>query len=96
MTILQAEKRRDQRIHTALPVFLKNATGVTRDVSVSGLFFWTEGGCAPGELISFTVEISRPAGRVTLKCRGEIVRTELRDTTVGVAVRITESVMQLA
>ena len=96
MTARNPEKRRDQRIHTALPVFLENATGVTRDVSASGVFFWTEGTRASGELISFEVEISRPAGRMTLKCRGDIVRTEPRDATVGVAVRITESAMRLA
>ena len=92
----KAEKRKDQRIHTALPVFLENATGITRDVSASGVFFWTEGPCTSGEVVSFAVEFSRPAGRMTLKCRGDVVRTEPRDTTIGVAVRITESAMRLA
>jgi hypothetical protein len=95
MTAVQPERRREQRIRTALPVFLKNATGVTRDVSASGVFFWTEGTGVFGELISFAMEFRRPAGRMTLKCRGDIVRTETRDRTVGVAVRITESAMQL-
>jgi hypothetical protein len=92
----KAEKRKDQRIHTALPVFLENATGVTRDVSASGVFFWTDCACAPGELISFAVEISRPAGRMTLKCLGDVIRIEPRDAAVGVAVRITESAMRVA
>jgi len=77
-------------------VFLDNATGVTRDVSASGVFFWTEGACAAGERISLAVEINRPVGRVTLKCRGEIVRTEPYDAMMGVAVRFTESAMQRA
>jgi len=91
----QAEKRRDQRIHTALPVFLENATGVTRDVSASGVFFWTESVCAAGEAIRFAVEVSRPTGSMTLKCQGDVVRTEPRDTAMGVAVRITDSAMEL-
>lgn len=96
MNNAQAEKRRDQRIHTALPVFLENATGVTRDVSATGVFFWMNGKCASGQNVSFAVEFSRPAGKMKLKCRGDVIRTEPRDSTIGVAVRITESAMQLA
>jgi hypothetical protein len=93
----QSEKRRGQRIHTALPVILKNAAGITRDVSASGVFFWTsESVCAPGELISFSVELKRPEGRMKLKCQGDVVRTELRNGEMGVAVKIIDSKMELA
>ena len=92
----QLEKRRGQRIHTALPVFLKGAEGVTRDVSASGVFFWTsESTCALGEFISFSVELKRPEGRMMLKCQGDVVRTEPRNGVIGVAVKITESAMKL-
>jgi len=91
------EKRRGQRIQTALPVFLKNAEGITRDVSASGVFFWTsESTCALGELISFSVELKRPEGRMMLKCQGDVVRTELCNGMMGVAVKITDSAMKLA
>jgi hypothetical protein len=90
------EKRKGQRIHTALPVFLKNAEGITRDVSASGVFFWTsESDCAPGDLISFSVELKRPEGRMKLKCQGDVVRTEPRNGAMGVAVKITESAFEL-
>ena len=90
------EKRKGQRISTALPVFLKNAEGITRDVSASGVFFWTsESICAPGELIRFSVELKRPEGRVKLKCQGDVVRTEPRNGEMGVAVKITESAFEL-
>ena len=93
----QPERRRGQRIHTALPVFLKNAEGITRDVSASGMFFWTsETVCALGDLISFSVELKRPEGRVKLKCQGDVVRTEPRNGMMGVAVNIAESAMELA
>ena len=92
----QLERRRGQRIHTALPVFLKNARGTTRDVSASGVYFWTtETNCAPGDLISFSVELTRPKGRMMLKCQGDVVRTEPRATEIGVAVNIVESAMEL-
>ena len=90
------EKRRGQRIHTSLPVFLKNVEGITRDVSASGVFFWTsESVCALGELISFSVELKRPEARLMLKCQGDVVRTEPRSGMLGVAVRITDSTMKL-
>ena len=90
----QPEKRRGQRIHTALPVFLKNVQGITRDVSASGVYFWTsEPICAPGDLINFSVELIRPKGRMVLKCQGDVVRTESRATDIGVAVKIVDSAM---
>ena len=92
----QPEKRRGQRIHTALPVHLNSAQGITRDVSASGVFFWTsETHCAPGDLISFSVELKRPEGRMKLKCQGDVVRTEPRSGAMGVAVKITESAFVL-
>ena len=97
MNIEQPEKRRGQRIHIALPVFLKNAQGITRDVSATGVYFWiSEFFCAPGDLIDFVVELRRPAGSLMLKCRGDVVRTEARTNEIGVAVRIVESAMELA
>jgi len=93
----QPEKRSGPRIHSALPVFLKNTEGITRDVSASGVFFWTsEPVCVPGELISFTVELKRPGGRMMLKCQGDVVRTEPRATEIGVAVKFIESAMEFA
>ena len=79
-----------------MAVFLKNVEGITRDVSASGVFFWTsESVCALGELISFSVELKRPEGRLMLKCQGDVVRTEPRSGMLGVAVRITNSTMKL-
>ena len=87
------DKRREERVYAILPVILGNATGKTCDVSASGMFFETSATLAQGESISFTVEFDTPSGKRMLKCRGDIVRTEIRDPMVGVAVRITESTM---
>ena len=97
MIVERPEKRRGPRIQTALPVFLKNTQGITRDVSATGVYFWTsESVCALGELISLAVKLERPAGTMLLKCRGDVVRTESSGGTFGVAVKIAESVMELA
>lgn len=80
-----------------MPVHLSSAEGITRDVSASGVFFWTsESICAPGELISFSVELKRPEGRMKLKCQGNVVRTEPSNGEMGVAVKITESAIEVA
>ena len=78
-------------------MILENATGVTRDVSPWGVFFWTKGGAfTAGDRIRFAVEIDGPAGRMRLVCRGDIIRTERNEAMVGVAVKIRESALKFA
>lgn len=89
-------KRREERVCAALPVNLGTACGITCDISASGIFFETNSSLTPGSPINFTVEFDGPGGKMELKCSGEIVRTEPRDTRVGVAVKIIESAMGLA
>jgi len=96
MKLGQLEKRRDKRVETELPVFIGNAMGITRDMSASGAFFWISGRYAVGESISFSMEMKTAGGRMRWKCRGDVVRTEPRDKDVGVAVKITESLMEPA
>ncbi len=86
-----AEHRREERVRAALPVNLGNATGVTRDVSASGLYFETDAAFAAGSPINFAIDIETPGGMMVLSCRGEIVRVEKRGQQQGVAVRIVES-----
>ena len=94
MTAGLREKRIGQRVVTSMPVYLKSVEGVTRDVSASGVFFWTSDAvCVPGELISFSVKLERPDGRMMLRCQGDVVRTEPHASLIGVAVKITDSMM---
>ena len=86
--------RKDERVSTALPVDLGTATGITKDVSASGIFFETDASYAVDSTISFTVQLDTPGGKMLLKCRGNIVRIESRGEKVGVAVKITESTME--
>jgi len=86
------ERRRDKRIDIALPVILENTTGVTRNVSASGVFFWESGTFfINGESVRFALERKIATGKLMRICRGIVVRTEPRDNDVGVAVRIIES-----
>jgi hypothetical protein len=89
-----SNKRRHHRANAGMRVFLKSATGVTRDMSASGVYFWIVGTYAIGESIRFSIELKRARGRMMRKCKGEILRVERQDSSrVGLAVRITESTM---
>lgn len=88
------QRRKEERIVTALPVKLDEAMGLTRDVSAAGIYFEIDAACAVGSSISFAIELGSPTGKIMLKCKGNIVRTEPRDNQLGVAVKISESVME--
>ena len=86
------ERRRDTRLPIAIPVELEGGTGVTRDVSLSGVFFETDRCLVLGEQIRLTLVLGRlsPDYPVRLQCDGRVVRVERREMQVrlGVAVAI--------
>jgi len=92
----QTQERRDERVDTALLVFLENGRGVTRDMSASGAYFWTSGTYTPGESINFAIELKTAGGKMMWKCKGAVVRAEPFAHMVGVAASITESTMESA
>jgi hypothetical protein len=93
---IDIERRKHVRVPIAEPVYLENATGFTHDVSASGVFFWISGGSYNvGDQIGFSLEMSRPEGRVMVRCRGVIVRIEQYETRLGVAVTFTETETRL-
>lgn len=87
----QEEKRTEQRIRAGLRVSVDGVVGITRDVSESGIFFETDASYAAGSEISLFIDVDTPGGRITLACRGDIVRVERHATRVGVAVKIVET-----
>lgn len=95
-SVSSMNKRREERVSAALPVFLDNATGTTCDVSASGMFLETRTPFAVGEMVSFAVEFDAPGGKRMLKCQGSIIRTEQRADRVGLAIQIVESTMGMS
>ena len=89
------EPRRHNRVSAELPVELEDGgSGLTRDVSPSGIYFVGLGRPQKGQAIRFTLEFANPAdpsGKVRLACLGEVVRVEESAGKFGVAVSITES-----
>ena len=88
------EKRGEERVATAMPVRIENFTGITRDVSATGIFFETEATFSPGSAIRFVVEIDADSRRKILRCQGTIVRVENRNSLLGVAVKILDARME--
>ena len=86
----ESEKRRATRHQGKLPVKLKDAKGITRDFSSSGIFFETDKSFTLGQPIEFTImlEHADPEGPIRMKCRGEIVRVEESGQKIGVAATI--------
>ena len=88
--------RNEERVAATRPVKLGRGTGVTRNVSASGVFFETDVNYAPGSEINFSIEIDGPGGKMMFKCQGQIVRVERRDGKAGVAARIVASTLESA
>ncbi len=90
------DQRKEERVLVEHTVRVTNSQDVTRDISVSGVYFWLDVTVALGETINFIVEIGMQGVNFILKCVGEIVRVENKDGKVGVAVKISHSVMESA
>ena len=83
------EGRRAKRYKVALPLQLKNGTGITRDMSTAGVFFETEKAQAVGDMVELSVEFPE----VAIECTGRVVRVESVNNKFGVAVELTRDVL---
>jgi hypothetical protein len=90
---MASEPRQSQRVNAEVAVRLQNnASGVTRDISPSGVYFVVNDSLQGGQMIRFTLEFDDPAGGpLHLDCVGQVVRVEEAAGKKGVAVMITES-----
>ena len=79
------ERRRAKRYKLALPVQLKRGTGVTRDISTSGVFFETKTAQSTGATINLAVDFTD----ASVQCEGRVVRVQKLDSKFGIAVELT-------
>ena len=91
--LTETNKRREDRVSTALPVRLDKASGLTSDVSATGICFEVDASYKTGSEISFIVELDTGIEKMLLNCRGRIVRTEEHGRKKTVAVKLVESVL---
>jgi Tfp pilus assembly protein PilZ len=78
------ERRIGGRFKLALPLQMKNGTGITRDISTSGIFFETESAYSIGDVILLFLNFEDD----TLHCEARVVRVEPRNGQFGVAVEL--------
>lgn len=86
------EKRNEERFVMEVPVMLENGTGISRDISQSGIYFRTDQPLSPGGDVRFSVKLShlRPGKPVRLDCQGRVLRVERVGDGYGVAATINE------
>jgi len=82
------ERRMGERFKLALSLQLRNGTGMTLDISTSGIFFETESAHSIGD----TIRLSLHFEQETLQCEARVVRLEPRNGQFGVAVELTSYV----
>ena len=90
--LMREEKRREERIPLKVPVQMNDSTGISRDISSSGIYFLTEQLLPPGDAVNFSVKLdfAYPHRQCLLTCRGEVLRVETTGHHFGVAASINE------
>jgi hypothetical protein len=88
--------RSEERVTMKVPVTLPGGfTGMTRDISASGIYFETDSEPLGDSPLAFSVEFKNEVGvGMTLRCRGQVLRVEHQGSRVGVAARILESKLE--
>lgn len=97
-TNIGRDKRQAERIPIALPVQVANRSGRTRDLSLHGVYFVTDGPFDPSGKLGFSVDLRyvNPDGVLRLVCEGTVLRVERRDDKTGVAVGIDSHRLEVA
>jgi len=90
----ETPRRSHERLNVGLPVHMETGTGHTLNVSASGIYFETDVALAQGSPINLVIELYSPDGKLALKVQGSVVRIEQLGGKIGVAVSITESVLE--
>ncbi len=79
------------RFASELPLEIDGASGLTRNVSATGVYFETTADQAPGSRVHFVVEVTVKGERLKMVCAGDVVRVERKLDTVGIAVKLSSS-----
>jgi hypothetical protein len=81
--------RREERFDSTMPVQLERGSGVTRNVSATGIYFVTDVALERGVALDLTLDFNNyPGGPLRVKCRANVVRIEPRDGKNGVGACI--------
>lgn len=83
--------RQHERIRTVIPVRLSGQTGFTRDISIGGCYLQLEEAATPeneGRDVCFELDMGLTHGTMTMRCCGQVVRTDHHGYLTGIAIKI--------
>ena len=82
------KSRREDRLPLQYPVKLASASGLTHNISASGVFFEVDEDQSPGSEIAFTIELQTPGGPLNLVCQAQVTRVQKQNGKYGIAAKI--------
>ncbi|HKL25327.1 MAG TPA: PilZ domain-containing protein [Desulfuromonadales bacterium] len=84
------ETRSAERYEVEVPVYLEEGTGISRNISSSGIYFLTDKNLREGMLIKFSVSFEYAVPGRTIEVHGQamVKRVEPQNSTLGVAAQI--------
>lgn len=87
-----SERRETKRHNIEVPVRFGRGTGVSRDISFSGIYFITQELLEAGEplKLAFELEYAIPGKSLQLDCQGHVLRVENLGDRFGIAAKIDE------
>jgi len=90
--IKHSERRETTRHQIQVPVDFGRGTGISRDISFTGIYFITKELLEPGELLklAFELEYAIPGKSLQLDCQGHVLRVEQLGSSFGIAAKIDE------
>jgi hypothetical protein len=85
---------RSKRYRTVLQTTVDGVSGVTHNVSATGLYILQSRGCQTVSRIDFEVDLDTPGGALKLCGEGEVVRIHRIDQRFGIGIKILSQVMK--
>ena len=82
------KRDRASRVTSCLPVSLNGKTGVTRDISATGILFEIDEDHKEGSSISLEIELDTPGGPLKLLCKAKVVRVVKEGGRSAIAAKI--------
>ncbi|MBJ6799316.1 PilZ domain-containing protein [Geomonas propionica] len=91
-------ERNSVRFKGEIPLEVKQGTGITRDFSACGLYFFTDQEVMLGERLELVMmlEHQNQTQKVRLRCQADVVRIETAADRLGVAVAINKHLVDAA
>lgn len=79
---------RTPRYETELAVTMGDETGITKNISASGIYFEMDAHMQPGQQVSLVIDLNVVGRQMKWSCTAEVVREDHRNNRRGYGARI--------